>query len=283
MIHNELLTRRFIVDGICHKQEIIYSITVDYPRFEEINSQGRIYCAYRKENPGLCPESENCPLEEKARRFAAEIDLQSLASANYIQRRSRMKTSTITRATKETDIKLTLTLCADEPGLRGGSGVGFFDHMLSSFCVHGGFAIDLTMSGDLYVDAHHTVEDVGITLARAFRELIGNARGIARFGSAFIPMDESLAHSVIDISGRAYLRYDAEFSANSIGGYDTQLTREFFAAFSRELPATLHISLSCGENDHHKTEAIFKSAAYAIRAALAENGTSAIPSAKGII
>ena len=189
----------------------------------------------------------------------------------------------IERETKETKIKLSLTVNSDRPGLHGSSGVGFFDHMLNTFAVHGGFEIDLNMIGDLSVDCHHSVEDTGIVLGMAFRKIIDQNKNITRFGSEYIPMDESLAFCSVDIGGRAYLIFNAEFKSNLIGEYDTQMTKEFFCALSHNMLATVHINLLYGDNDHHKTEAVYKSAAKAVKKALDLNVRETVVSSKGLI
>jgi len=191
-----------------------------------------------------------------------------------------MKEAFIERNTKETQIKMTLRAGSAVGGLKGSTGVGFFDHMLNSFCVHGSFEIELDMKGDLFVDSHHTVEDVGIVLGKLFAEIAGDKKGIARFGQSYVPMDESLALAVIDFCGRPFLVFNAEFSSPFVGSYDTQLTLEFFRALAFNMGATLHINLMYGSNDHHKTEAIFKAVARSISASLCETG-GAILSAKG--
>lgn len=193
-----------------------------------------------------------------------------------------MKGARITRNTRETQISLYLEVFSESPGFFGSSGVGFFDHMLSSFCVHSSFRLELEMKGDLHVDAHHTVEDAGIALGQAFEIILGDKSGIARFGQSYVPMDESLALSCIDISGRAFLVFDADFQSRSIGGYDTQLTEEFFRALVYNMKSTLHMKLMYGKNDHHKTEALFKSAARSIREALTPTG-GGILSSKGVL
>ncbi len=194
-----------------------------------------------------------------------------------------MRKAEMTRQTKETDIKMALTLDkAGKSGLIGSTGIGFFDHMLNSFCVHGGMILELTMTGDLQVDGHHTVEDVGIVLGQLFAEILGDKGGIARFGEANVPMDESLAFCAVDISGRPYLVFNADFIAPMIGDYDTQLTKEFFRALAFNMGATLHLQVKYGDNDHHKTEALYKAAARAFAAAVkpAEGG---VLSAKGVL
>ena len=183
----------------------------------------------------------------------------------------------ISRETKETQIKLTLETESKAPGLCGSSGIGFFDHMLNTFAIHGGFNINLVLTGDLHVDCHHSVEDAAIVLGAAFRNIIdtvisGN-KNIARFGAAHVPMDEALAFCSVDLGGRAYLVFNADFKSNLIGAYDTQMTREFFYALAQNIRANIHINLLYGENDHHKTEAIYKSAARAIKQALISSDT----------
>lgn len=186
----------------------------------------------------------------------------------------------ITRTTKETDIKMSLEKNADECIFSGTTGIGFFDHMLNSFCVHGRFRITAEMRTDLAVDGHHTVEDTGIVLGSLFSEILGGKGGIARFGESTVPMDEALARAVIDISGRPYLVFDAYPTAPMIGDYDAQLTREFFRALAFGMGATLHLSVLYGDNEHHRTEALYKAAARAISAAMSKTDGGVL-SAKG--
>jgi len=194
-----------------------------------------------------------------------------------------MREAKLARATRETDITMRLAILESCAGkFSGSTGIGFFDHMISSFAVHGGFIIEASVEGDLYVDGHHTVEDTGIVLGKLFAEVLGDRSGIARFGSAFVPMDESLAFAAADISGRPYLVFDAKFSAEKVGCYDTQLTREFFRALATNMGATLHLLLHYGDNAHHETEALFKAAARAIAEAVRETGGGAL-SAKGTL
>ena len=189
----------------------------------------------------------------------------------------------IERETKETKIKLFLESESKNPGFDGSSGVGFFDHMLNTFAVHGGFCIKLEIAGDLNVDCHHSIEDVGIVLGSAFRKIIEQNKNITRFAHEYIPMDESLALCCVDLGGRAYLVFNADFKSNLIGGYDAQMTKEFFYALAQNMLANIHINLLYGENDHHKTEAIFKSAAKAIKKALLISDEKNVVSAKGVI
>ncbi len=194
-----------------------------------------------------------------------------------------MRTATLSRKTKETDIKMSLTL--DKLGcgkLEGGSGIGFFDHMLNSFCVHGGYLIELEMLGDLGVDGHHSVEDVGIVLGKLFAEVLGDRANIRRFGESFLPMDEALAFCAVDISGRPYLYYDVPVTSPFIGDYDAQLTEEFMRALAVNMGATLHIKLEHGSNEHHITEAVFKAVARAIGEAVTPFGNGVL-SAKGTL
>ncbi len=194
-----------------------------------------------------------------------------------------MRKASIKRNTNETQINLTLTLDAERGFCAATSGIGFFDHMLNSFCVHGGFLLEGEIKGDLFVDSHHTVEDTGIVLGRLFAEILADKSGIARFGESTVPMDESLARAVVDISGRVYLVFNAEPSRKTIGKYDTQLTREFFAAFAQGLCGTMHLCVLYGENEHHRTEALFKAAGRAMSMACARRGTGDVLSAKGVL
>ena len=161
-----------------------------------------------------------------------------------------MRTSTVARKTKETDIFLTLNL--DGTGnFKGGSGIGFFDHMLNSFAVHSGFDLSLDCTGDLQVDCHHTIEDIGIVLGKALGEALGEKAGILRYGDSLIPMDEALARAVIDVSGRPFLVFSADFSDGRVGDMDSCMVKEFFRAVAFNAGLTLHLSLLYGENTHH--------------------------------
>lgn len=192
-----------------------------------------------------------------------------------------MRTSTISRKTKETDIKFTINL--DGCGNNSiETGIGFFDHMLTALAVHSGMDFNLNSIGDLYVDSHHTVEDTGIVIGKAFAEAIGEKIGIARYGNAYIPMDESLGFASLDISGRPFLVFNAEFSDDRIGDFDTCLAEEFFRAFAFNAGITLHINLMYGNNDHHKCEAIFKAVAHALKSATSVIGDEVL-STKGVL
>lgn len=177
-----------------------------------------------------------------------------------------MRTSVQKRKTKETEIGVTLGL--DGGPVRISTGIGFFDHMLNSFAVHGGFGLQISARGDLEVDCHHTVEDVGIVLGRAFAEALGDRSGIARFGTFSVPMDEALAFASVDISGRPFLVFRADFQQERIGAYDTCMTEEFFRALAVNAGITLHVRVEYGTNAHHETEALFKAAAHALRLAV---------------
>jgi imidazoleglycerol-phosphate dehydratase len=179
-----------------------------------------------------------------------------------------MRNAVVERKTKETAIKVFLELDGTGKATLA-TGIGFFDHMLTAFAVHSGFDLTLDVVGDLEVDGHHTVEDVGIVLGQAFAQAVGDKAGIARYGDFAIPMDEALARCNVDVGGRAYLVFDAAFTADMIGGLDTQLVREFFRAFAHNANITLHLNLLYGDNDHHKVEAIFKAFAHAMRRAVA--------------
>jgi imidazoleglycerol-phosphate dehydratase len=190
--------------------------------------------------------------------------------------------ASITRKTSETDISLALNL--DGTGQHAiATGIGFFDHMLTAFARHGLFDLDVTAKGDLHIDAHHTVEDVGIVLGQAFREALADKRGITRFGQASVPMDEALVEAVIDVSGRAHLAWTVDFPRPMLGDMDTQLFEEFFRAFAGNALLTLHITQNAGSNAHHIAEAAFKSTARALKMAVAPEPRTAndIPSTKG--
>ena len=177
-----------------------------------------------------------------------------------------MREAAVTRTTKETDIAVRLNL--DGGSVSASSGIGFFDHMLQAFGVHGGFGLEIRAHGDLEVDAHHTVEDTGIVLGKALGEALGDKSGIARFGSFYVPMDEALAFAAVDVSGRPFLHFEADFSQERCGQYDICLTEEFFRAFAVNAGITLHLRLLYGANAHHEAEALFKACAHALRLAV---------------
>ena len=189
------------------------------------------------------------------------------------------RTAEITRKTRETDIKIKLDL--DKSGeVSIDTGIGFLDHMLTALAVHGGFSLSVKCVGDLNVDGHHTTEDIGIVLGMAFREALGDKSGIMRYGSAFIPMDESLAFCSLDISARPF---NAQFTNERVGEFDTCLTEEFMRSFAFNAGITLHLRVEYGSNDHHKIEALFKALAYALKAAVKRNTDGSVVSTKGVL
>lgn len=177
-----------------------------------------------------------------------------------------MRIGTYSRSTRETTVSAALNL--DGGAVEISTGVGFFDHMLEALAVHAGFGLTLKAEGDLQVDGHHTVEDTGIVLGKALAEAMGDKGGIRRYGSFFIPMDESLALAALDVSGRPFLVFDARFPEERIGNYDSCLTLEFFRALAYNAGITLHLKILYGQNSHHMTEALFKAAAHALKEAL---------------
>jgi len=191
------------------------------------------------------------------------------------------RSATVKRTTKETDISVTVTL--DGTGTSSiSTGVVFLDHMLTNFSRHSGFDLAIECKGDIDVDDHHSVEDIGIVLGSAINEALGDKRGIQRYGWAIIPMDEALARCALDLGGRSYCVFLAEFNRPVIQGLSTEMVHHFFLSLSESLKANIHLSVLEGQNTHHKIEAIFKSFAYAMKLAVAVTG-SAIPSTKGTI
>ncbi len=193
-----------------------------------------------------------------------------------------MRTATITRTTKETDISVSLVL--DGTGkAEVATGCGFFDHMLDQIARHALVDITISAKGDLHIDDHHTVEDVGIALGQAFKQALGDMKGITRYGDVHLPMDETLTRVAIDISGRPFLVFRTQFSAPKIGTFDTELVREFFQAFAINAGITLHVETLYGANNHHIAESCFKGLARALRVAIAqdERQQGRVPSTKG--
>ena len=194
-----------------------------------------------------------------------------------------MREGTVRRRTEETDIYLRFALDG-EGRAKIHSGIGFFDHMLHLFAAHGLFDLELECNGDIHVDGHHSVEDIGIALGEAVKEALGDKKGIARYGSFYLPMDESLAFVAADISGRPFLVYDGGEMAPMIGDYDTELTEEFLRAFAFHGGITLHARILYGKNSHHKAEAIFKALGHALRiAAEKDPRVRGVPSTKGML
>ena len=196
-----------------------------------------------------------------------------------------MRTGHIIRKTKETAINLTIDLDGNGKQVSVNSGIGFFDHMLNLFAAHGRFDLGLDCDGDIEVDGHHSVEDIGIALGQAVKEALGDKKGITRYASFYLPMDETLALVALDISGRPFLVYDGTEMAPMIGNYDTELTEEFLRAFAFNAGITLHVKILYGSNSHHKVEAIFKALGHALHDAVKINPETAdeIPSTKGLL
>jgi imidazoleglycerol-phosphate dehydratase len=192
------------------------------------------------------------------------------------------RTAKVDRETSETRVSLDLNL--DGRGIPDiKTGLGFFDHMLSHVAKHGSLDLCVRSTGDLQVDEHHLVEDVGICLGKALLEALGEKRGIERFGTAYVTMDEAMARSLIDLSGRSYLVFHASFSRETINGFPLEMVKEFFQAVAREGRMNIHVALLYGENAHHQVEAVFKSFGRALREAVAMTGDQAIPSTKGVL
>lgn len=195
-----------------------------------------------------------------------------------------MRCSEIKRTTAETDISLALELDGEGKSVID-TGCGFLNHMLTLFARHGDFNLTVNCKGDTDVDYHHTAEDIGICLGEAFRNALGDKKGITRYAHTILPMDESLILSAVDISGRSFLQYTAEIPTEKVGGFDTELVREFFEAFVRNADLTLHIKRLDGYNSHHIIEGMFKSVARSMKAAVAidEKNKDKIPSTKGVL
>ena len=193
-----------------------------------------------------------------------------------------MRSAAITRKTRETDIFVALTF--DGKGESNiSTDIGFFDHMLTALSRHSGISMKITCNGDLEVDPHHSVEDTGIVLGQALAMALGDKSGIARYGSAYIPMDEALSFCALDLSNRPYLVFQGGFTNERIGSFDTCLTEEFFRAVAVNAGMTLHLNMLYGSNDHHKCEALFKAFAHALKAAVRENADGTVLSTKGAL
>ncbi|MDC7784173.1 imidazoleglycerol-phosphate dehydratase HisB [Rhodoplanes sp. TEM] len=193
-----------------------------------------------------------------------------------------MRTATVKRTTRETDVEVTVDL--DGAGkVSSETGIGFLDHMLDLLGRHARFDLSVRAKGDLHIDQHHTAEDVGITLGQAVRKALGDMKGITRYADVHLPMDETLTRVAIDISGRPYLVFRTTFGRDTIGGFDTELVREWFQAFAMNAGITLHVETLYGDNDHHISESCFKGLARALRAAVAIDARSKdeVPSTKG--
>lgn len=191
-----------------------------------------------------------------------------------------MRTAEIHRKTNETDIRMKLSM--EGGGHDVSTGIGFFDHMLTALSVHGGLGLELSVKGDLEVDCHHTVEDVGIVLGQALGEALGDRSGIRRYGHAFIPMDEALGFCALDISGRPFLVFEADFPQAVTGDFDCCMTEEFFRAVAMNSGLTLHLRCEYGKNSHHMIEALFKAFAHALKDAAEVTGGGVL-SSKGVL
>ncbi len=194
------------------------------------------------------------------------------------------RTGQVTRQTRETSISVTLHL--DGSGAaRVATGVGFFDHMLEQIARHGMLDLEVSCQGDLHIDQHHTVEDTGIAIGAALRQALGDARGIRRYGNALLPMDETLALAALDVSGRPFLVFDAEFTRPKVGDFDTELVVEFWRALAMAAGLTLHLKVMHGANNHHMIEALFKAFARALDEAKQrdERLGDTVPSTKGVL
>lgn len=190
------------------------------------------------------------------------------------------RTAEIARKTNETDIYS--KLCLDGGSVKIDTSIGFFNHMLELFAKHGNFGLELHARGDLEVDAHHTVEDAGIVLGKAFYNAAADKRGISRYANILLPMDETLVELALDFGGRPYLNFDVKFNSDKVGDFDLQLIEEFFRAFVFNAKMNAHVMLRCGRNDHHIAEAAFKALARCLKAALTVV-SSEVPSTKGVI
>ncbi|MBL6441116.1 MAG: imidazoleglycerol-phosphate dehydratase HisB [Dialister sp.] len=192
-----------------------------------------------------------------------------------------MRKATLRRTTGETDISISLTI--DGTGrFEGTSGIGFFDHMLHLLARHSGMDISLTCQGDLDVDNHHTIEDIGITLGEVFEKALGDKKGIHRYGCFFCPMDETLSRIVLDLSGRSYLVFDVDIPVERIGSFETEMTREFFLAFANNAKMNLHMATLYGVNGHHIVESLFKGIGHALKEAVTIEGDTVL-STKGVL
>ena len=194
-----------------------------------------------------------------------------------------MRTETKKRETFETKIQASVNL-DDGSHVNINTGVGFFDHMLDLFARHGRIGVEVNVDGDLHIDSHHTVEDVGIVLGQLIKEALGDKVGINRYGTSYVPMDESLSRVVLDISGRPFLVLHADFKNPKLGNFDTELVQEFLQAFAFQAGITLHVDVLYGDNTHHKIEAIFKALGKSLREAITKNPEiKGVNSTKGLI
>ncbi|MBF7096112.1 imidazoleglycerol-phosphate dehydratase HisB [Alkalibacter sp. M17DMB] len=194
-----------------------------------------------------------------------------------------MRSSTIERTTGETTIDCTLDIDG-KGGFAGNTGIGFFDHMLNLFAKHGDLSLEMTCSGDLYVDTHHSVEDMGIVLGTCLKTALGDKRGIKRYGNFYCPMDEALTRTTLDLSGRGYLVFNVDLTREKVGDFETEMLKEFLYAFAINSGTTLHVNTLYGSNDHHIIESIFKSLGRALKEAVSiDKDSNEIPSTKGML
>ena len=201
------------------------------------------------------------------------------------------RAANIERNTKETKIRINLDLDKAYETSKSNkesnieTGCGFLNHMLELFAAHSGFGLDVFCDGDTHVDYHHSAEDIGIVLGQAFKEALGDMKGIKRYGHIILPMDETLMLCAVDLSGRSYLNFDVDFPTEKVGDFDTELFKEFFLAFTRKAEMTLHFKLLAGENSHHIAESAFKAVARVLKAAceIDERAKDSIPSTKGVL
>eukprot|EP00128_Syssomonas_multiformis_P001799 Colp12_sorted_trinity150504_noHs@25995 len=190
--------------------------------------------------------------------------------------------ATISRKTKETDIHVSLNL--DGKGdSEINTGIGFFDHMLTALSKHSGFDLQITCKGDLHIDDHHSVEDCGLALGQAFKQALGDVKGITRFGHAYCPLDEALSRAVVDISGRPHASVDLGLKREMIGQLSTEMIPHFFESFATTAGITLHVDVLKGQNDHHRSESAFKATAVALKTAVKRTGSDDVPSTKGVL
>ncbi|OBZ85740.1 Imidazoleglycerol-phosphate dehydratase [Choanephora cucurbitarum] len=197
---------------------------------------------------------------------------------------SEARTATLERKTNETDIKVSINLDDKyDQKIHIDTGIGFLDHMYHALAKHGGWSLNLVCKGDLHIDDHHTAEDTGIALGMAFKQALGTPRGIKRFGSAFCPLDEALARSVVDISGRPFADINLDLRREMIGQLSTEMIPHVLESFAGAAGITLHVDVLKGKNDHHRAESAFKSLAVAIREAVTRTGTNDVPSTKGVL
>ena len=199
-----------------------------------------------------------------------------------MSKENNVRFGSVKRKTMETDIEISVTLDG-----KGNSdihtGIGFFDHMLTALSKHSGISMSIHVVGDLDVDCHHTIEDTGIALGQALGKALGAKSGIVRYGTAYIPMDESLAMASLDLSNRPFLVFNCPYTNQSCGNYDLCMTEEFFRAFAFNSGMTLHINLMYGSNDHHKAEAVYKAVAHALKTAVSYNSDGSTLSTKGVL